>query len=310
MRIVYMGTPDFAVPALRLLAESGRQVVAVVTAPDKPAGRGQKITETPVKSAARALEIPVLQPEKLRAPEFLSALAELKPDLQIVVAFRMLPEVVWALPPLGTVNLHASLLPAYRGAAPINWAIINGETQTGLTTFFIEKEIDTGKIIFQEFIPISPKTTAGELHDEMSVRGAELMLKTVAAIEAGNAPSVAQPLLIDAPRAPKIFPDDCKINWNLSVKRVFDFIRGLSPYPGAWTRADGEILKVYFAEIETDAQAPPFVPGTIRILDKRKITVDCLDGRLSLTDVQLAGRKRMNAQAFLNGLKTFPLRLE
>jgi methionyl-tRNA formyltransferase len=241
-----MGTPDFAVASLKKLVENNCNIVAVITAPDRPAGRGQKLHETPVKQYAVSVGLPVLQPEKLKNSEFLETLRSYKADLQIVVAFRMLPEIVWAMPPLGTFNLHGSLLPQYRGAAPINWAVINGEKETGVTTFFIEKEIDTGKIIFKETLPISEDATAGTMHDELMEIGANLVLKTVRAIEAGDFPQEDQSSNETTLKAaPKIFKEDCEIDWTKPSEAIRNFIRGLSPYPAAWTLLDGKVLKLF-----------------------------------------------------------------
>ncbi|MCU0355699.1 MAG: methionyl-tRNA formyltransferase, partial [Cytophagales bacterium] len=236
-----MGTPEFAVPSLDILVENGCQVVAVVTAPDRTAGRGLQLSVSPVKAAAVRHGIPVMQPEKLKNEAFLEELRSYRADLQIVVAFRMLPEVVWNMPPLGTFNLHASLLPQYRGAAPINWAVINGETETGATTFFLQHEIDTGNIIFQEREPIHATDTAGTLYERLMHRGAGLVLKTVRAIEAGNYPQTPQDLSQPVKLAPKIFTETCEINFDQPTARVHNFVRGLSPYPGAWTRLQGKL---------------------------------------------------------------------
>jgi methionyl-tRNA formyltransferase len=244
-----MGTPDFAVATLQRLVENGFEVVAAITAPDKPVGRGQKMSESPVKKYALSRGIPVLQPEKLKNNAFLEELANYKADLQVVVAFRMLPEAVWAMPKMGTINLHGSLLPQYRGAAPINWAVINGEIITGVTTFFIEKEIDTGNVIFSENIEIKATDTAGDLHDRMMWIGGDLMVKTVKAIESGVYPSVKQDFSQELKPAPKIFKETCKIDWQQDAKAIYDFVRGLSPYPAAWTTLDGKVLKIFETEI-------------------------------------------------------------
>ena len=237
LRIVFMGTPEFAVPSLRALVRSGYNVVGVVTTPDKPAGRGQKLHESDVKIAARELELPILQPEKLRDPAFVSAMEELRPDLGIVIAFRMLPEVVWAMPRLGTFNLHASLLPQYRGAAPINWAIINGETETGVTTFLLNHEIDKGGIIGQIRVPILPEDNVGTLYERLMTTGTSLVTETVDRIAAGEIRPVEQQHIDEATLrpAPKIFKEDCRIDWSWEGRRIVNFVRGLSPYPAAWT---------------------------------------------------------------------------
>ena len=240
-----MGTPEFAVPSLQILIENKFNIVAVITAPDRPQGRGQKLTASPVKQCALDNNIPVLQPTNLKAHDFLEELKSYDANLQIVVAFRMLPEVVWAMPSLGTFNLHASLLPQYRGAAPINWAIINGETETGVTTFFLKHEIDTGSIIFQEKEPIHVDDNVGTLYERLMLKGAALVLKTVKAIEKGDYPSIPQESSAETKHAPKIFKDTCEINWNQASKKIIDFVRGLSPYPSAWTKINGKTYKIF-----------------------------------------------------------------
>ena len=299
LRIVFMGTPDFAVTSLQRLIGAGCQVVAVVTAPDRPSGRGLQLTPSPVKKAAEAANLPVLQPEKLRDPVFLEQLSSYQADLQIVVAFRMLPEIVWAMPTIGTFNLHGSLLPQYRGAAPINWTIINGETETGVTTFFIEKEIDTGQMIFQDTEPIYPDDTAGTLHDRLMERGANLVLKTVRAIEAGNYPRVPQPTANNLKPAPKLSRETTEINWNQSAHQIRNFVRGLSPYPSAWTLINGNVFKVYAVSIANES---PFVaePGQAHT-DKKTILVRAVDGWLQLETLQAEGKRRMTAEEFLRG---------
>lgn len=295
-----MGTPDFAVPSLEILVKNGYDIAAVITAPDKPAGRGLKLSESAVKKFAVEHGLKVLQPVKLKAPQFLEELKALKPDLQVVVAFRMLPEAVWSLPSKGTINLHGSLLPDYRGAAPINWAVMNSEPQTGVTTFFIEKEIDTGKIIFQEKIPIGMDETAGELHDRMMLIGAELVLKTVQAIEKDEAPAIRQILPPVIKQAPKLTRESCEINWNRSAVEVFDFIRGLSPYPGAWTMLDGKVFKIYRAA--KFFKTPEDAPGTFLFTEKDlKITTP--DGVIIPKEVQLEGKKKMSIEEFLRGMR-------
>jgi methionyl-tRNA formyltransferase len=244
-----MGTPDFAVASLKKLVESGQNVVAVVTVPDKPSGRGQSLSASAVKQYAVQQNIPVLQPEKLRNPEFLTELAGFKADIQIVVAFRMLPEVVWSMPKFGTFNLHGSLLPQYRGAAPINWAVINGEAETGVTTFFIEKEIDTGNIIFSSKTSIMEEDNAGTVHDRLMEIGADLVLKTVEAIEVGEAPNQPQPQTSDMKPAPKLFKETCEINWSQPAAAIHNFVRGLSPYPTAWMNWQGKTVKVFKTKI-------------------------------------------------------------
>ena len=302
-----MGTPEFAEFTLRRLVEEGYIIVGVVTMPDKPMGRhGSVLQSSPVKKYAVEQGIPVLQPEKLKDPAFLEALAALKADLQIVVAFRMLPEVVWNMPRLGTFNLHGSLLPQYRGAAPINWAIINGDKETGVTTFFLKHEIDTGDIIYQERIPILPDDNAETMHDKLMVLGADLTVRTLQDILAGNIKPIPQsdiPVSELRP-APKIFKETCRIDWNQPTTRVRDFIRGLSPYPAAWTvlhSPDGnnQDFKIFAAEPVPDA--PLQTPGTITCDGRKNLQVSTADGALRLLDVQLSGKKRMPTPAFLCG---------
>lgn len=302
LRIIFMGTPDFAVASLQRLLGAGCNVVAVVTAPDRPSGRGLQLTPSAVKKAALAANLPVLQPEKLRDPAFLDELASYQADLQVVVAFRMLPEVVWAMPTIGTFNLHGSLLPQYRGAAPINWAIINGETQTGVTTFFIEKEIDTGQMIFQDYEPIYPDDTAGTVHDRLMERGANLVVKTVHAIEAGEYPRTPQPASDDLKPAPKLSRETTEINWNQSVTVIRNFVRGLSPYPAAWTTINGKFFKVYAVSVANES---PFAAeaGEAYTDNKKQILVRAADGWLSLDALQAEGKRRMTAEEFLRGNK-------
>ena len=307
-RIIFMGTPGFAVESLKALHEGGYHIVAVITAPDKPAGRGQKISESPVKQYAAGAGLNVLQPEKLKNSEFLSELASLKADIQIVVAFRMLPEVVWNMPPMGTFNLHASLLPQYRGAAPLNWAVINGEKVTGVTTFLLSHEIDTGKILFREETSIGEHETAGDLHDRLMVMGSGLVIKTVDALVRKSVIPVSQeeimPVDFEIKHAPKLFRENMKIDWNQPAKTIRNLIRGLSPYPAAWTtlvnRSTGENLelKVFFAERVEDS---PGIPGTLRSDGKNYIKVACSDGWLALTDIRLEGKKRLTTREFLRG---------
>lgn len=317
LRIVYMGTPDFAVLPLKKIVEAGYRVVGVVTNPDKPAGRGQALQESAVKQYAREAGLSVWQPEKFRDEGFLEELAGLKADLQLVVAFKMLPEAVWNMPPLGTVNLHASLLPDYRGAAPINRAVMNGETRSGVTTFLLKHEIDTGRIILQEEVPIPEEMTAGELHDELMRKGADLLLKTVAAIESGRYALTDQTALLqgrEPVHAPKIFKEDMKINWKNARDQVYNQIRGLSPYPGAWTELQHKVsgktvtLKIFRTEkLEGTAGQEG---GGIRT-DGRKFVDVCLsDGMLRIHDLQLAGKKRMNAEDFLRGFHLEEYRLK
>jgi methionyl-tRNA formyltransferase len=307
--IVFMGTAPFAVPSLELLMNSGYPIAGVITAPDKPAGRGQKIRQSAVKEFAVANELPVFQPANLKDPSFLETLHQLKPDLQIVVAFRMLPREVWSLPPLGTINLHASLLPEYRGAAPINHAIINGEKETGVTTFFINEQIDTGPILLQELVDIGFDEHAGDLHDRLMVIGADLVKKTVDGISAGELSPTLQSnatLRITALKAaPKIFREHCRINWNRSTTDVYNFIRGLSPSPGAFTHlhmksGQQQQLKIYKADIDHTAGAVS-KPGNCSTDGKSYLQIACSDGYLMLQMVQLEGKKRMSIQEFLRG---------
>jgi len=304
-----MGTPIFAVATLKKLVKENYNIVAVVTSADKPAGRGQQVQESEIKQFARQHNIPVLQPEKLKSQEFIEQLKLLNPDLQIVVAFRMLPEVVWQLPKYGTFNLHASMLPQYRGAAPINHAIINGENQTGVSTFFLEQDIDTGKIIFQEAIPIEPDEIAGDLHDRMMEIGANLVVRTVAAIGKGEISKISQADFIKKDEvlktAPKIFRANCKINWDLDGMAIHNHIRGLSPYPAAWTelhRENGEIiaLKIHKSKFTpATANDKEFKAGSI--IEHFKINT--LTGILEVLEVQVAGKKKIKASEFLLGFK-------
>ncbi len=300
LRIVFMGTPDFAVTSLQRLLGAGCEVVAVVTAPDRPSGRGLQLTPSPVKKAALAANLPVLQPERLRDPAFLDQLASYKADLQVVVAFRMLPEVVWAMPTVGTLNLHGSLLPQYRGAAPINWAIINGETETGVTTFFIEKEIDTGQLLFSDRETIYPDDTAGTLHDRLMERGANLVLKTVRAIEAGDYTPTPQSVSSDLKPAPKLNRDSTRIDWNQPVHTIRNFVRGLSPYPAAWTMINDRFFKVYAVEVANDSPVAAD-PGQAWTDEKKQIMVRAADGWLSIDSLQAEGKRRMTAEEFLRG---------
>ena len=314
LRILFMGTPEFAVASLKALVENNYNVVAVITMPDKPAGRGYKLQASPVKQYALEKGLTVFQPEKLKEENFLVELKELKIDLQVVVAFRMLPEVVWSMPTKGTFNLHSSLLPQYRGAAPINWAIINGEKETGVTTFFLSHEIDTGDIIFREKTTIRESDNAETLHDRLMVMGAQLVLKTVDAVIECNVKSIPQDEInsneIELKPAPKIFKDDCRINWNKNAEDIFNFIRGLSPYPSAWTElhrpeTDEVIrLKLYSScRVSEEVESKNLSKGSILSDNKSYIYVLTGDGILSITDLQLSGKKRMSAIDFLNGYK-------
>ena len=307
LRIVFMGTPEFAEFTLRRLVEDGYNIIGVVTMPDKPMGRhGSVLQSSPVKKYAVEQGIPVLQPEKLKDPAFIDQLSALKADLQIVVAFRMLPEIVWNMPRLGTFNLHGSLLPQYRGAAPINWAIINGDKETGVTTFFLKHEIDTGDIIYKESIPILPTDNAGTVHDKLMELGADLTVRTLDDIIADRVRPIPQDTIpvSELRPAPKIFKETCRIDWNQPTARINDFIRGLSPYPAAWTvlrSADGteQDFKIYAAQPVTDA--PIQKPGTIECDGRKNLLVYTSDGALRLQEVQIAGKKRMDICSFLCG---------
>lgn len=310
LRIVFMGTPEFAVASLQALVENGYNVVGVITAPDKPAGRGKKLSESAIKQYAAKKNLKILQPEKLKNPEFLEELKALKADLQIIVAFRMLPEVVWNMPRLGTFNLHASLLPQYRGAAPLNWAIINGEIKTGVTTFLLAHEIDTGQILFSEETEIDENDTVGDIHDRLMETGAGLVLKTVEALAHGNIKPVDQKELIQneiLKPAPKIFKEDTKIDWNRETHNIRNLIRGLSPYPAAWTylirneTKERINCKIYFAQPVIIEKI--LSPGTIESDGETRLNVACGDGWLSITDIQLSGKKRMNIADFLRGFR-------
>lgn len=299
IRVIFMGTPEFAVASLETLVANGVNVVAVVTAPDKPQGRGQELKGSPVKECALKHKIPVLQPVNLKAPEFVEELRNYKADLQVVVAFRMLPEVVWNMPPKGTFNLHGSLLPQYRGAAPINWAIINGETETGVTTFMLRHEIDTGNILFQEKEPIRPDDDSGSLYERLMNKGAQLVLKTVRAIESGETKPIEQNVKGEFKAAPKIFKESCAINWHHSSEAIYNFVRGLSPYPAAWSHLHDKIYKIFRVEVlpakagnrqhawETD--------------NKSFLRFRTGDGWIGVTDIQQEGKKRMSISDFLKG---------
>jgi|SRR5690348_13571479 methionyl-tRNA formyltransferase len=299
IRIIFMGTPEFAVPSLDLLYKAGYNIVGVITAPDKPAGRGMKLSESEVKKYAVKNNLKILQPDKLKHPDFIEELRQLKADLQVVVAFRMLPEMVWKMPPLGTINLHASLLPQYRGAAPINWAIINGEKETGVTTFKLQQEIDTGNILLQEKIKINDNETAGTLHDKMKSIGAELLLKTVQQLQNGTLQEHAQSYSSMLRLAPKIFSEDCKINWDQNVEDIFNFIRGLSPYPAAFTFLHGKKLKIFSAEKQQ--QTGLGSPGDYVTNNKSYLKFAAKDGYISIKELQSEGKKRMNVVDFLRG---------
>jgi methionyl-tRNA formyltransferase len=296
-----MGTPEFAVPSLEALVQNNFAVVAVVTAADKPQGRSGQPVASPVKISAVKLGIPVLQPVNLKAPEFQEELKSYRADLQVVVAFRMLPESVWSMPPRGTFNLHASLLPQYRGAAPINWAIINGESETGITTFFLQHEIDTGKILFQEKEHISADDDAGSLYERLMVNGADLVVKTAKAIEAGTYQTQEQQHVSDLRPAPKIFRETCEINWNQSGERIRNFIRGMSPYPAAWTTLNGKVYKIFRSTAITGA--PAAAPGTIKTDNKTYLHICCADGEVVIEELQPEGKRRMSTGDFFRGNK-------
>lgn len=309
LRIVYMGTPDFAVESLRCLVEGGYNVVGVITMPDKPAGRGHKLQFSPVKQYALEHSLPLLQPEKLKDEAFVEALREWKADLQIVVAFRMLPEVVWNMPRLGTFNLHASLLPQYRGAAPINWAVINGDTETGITTFFLRHEIDTGEVIQQVRIPIADTDDVGIVHDKLMILGGKLVTETVDAIlndAVKPIPQEEMAVVGELRPAPKIFKDTCRIDWNQPVKRIYDFIRGLSPYPAAWSelvQPDGETVVMKIFETEKMIQSHQLTPGTLLTDGKTYIHVAAADGIIGIRALQLPGKKRLKTDELLRGFR-------
>ncbi|MEP7229405.1 MAG: methionyl-tRNA formyltransferase [Ginsengibacter sp.] len=304
LRIIFMGTPDFAVPSLKILLDNGYDIVAVVTAPDKPAGRGMKISESDIKKFAAAQNLRILQPEKLKNPEFVDELRSLNADLQIVVAFRMLPEIVWSMPPMGTINLHGSLLPQYRGAAPINWAIINGEKETGVTTFKLKHEIDTGDILLQKKIDIGETETAGELYDRMKEIGAELLLQTINNITENKIQEVPQTQAgtgenVNLHHAPKISVETCEIKWGENTNDIYNLIRGLSPYPAAFTFLKGKKLKIF--SVVKERVAITNLPGEIESDNKSFLKFACKDGYISIRELQLEGKKRMNVEDFLRG---------
>ena len=303
-----MGTPEFAVASLKRLVEEGYNIVAVVTTPDKPAGRGQRMHESDVKVAARELGLPILQPEKLRDPEFVQTMQELQPDLGIVIAFRMLPEVIWAMPRYGTFNLHASLLPQYRGAAPINWAIINGERETGITTFLLNHEIDKGAIIGQRKMPILAEDNIGTMYDKLMTEGCDLVVETVEKIAAQDFTPIEQMHIDEATLkpAPKIFKEDCKIDWSWEGERIVNFVRGLSPYPAAWTlmylngeeKGSAKIFEVRFSPNKGNGNI-----GEIISDGKEQIAVVCSDGLIEIRSMQMAGKKRMSNKELLLGFR-------
>ena len=301
-----MGTPEFAVASLDALVHAGCTIVGVITAPDKPAGRGLKLQESAVKKYAVEKGLKVLQPEKLKNPQFLEELRSLKADLQVVVAFRMLPELVWNMPPLGTINVHASLLPQYRGAAPINWAIINGEKETGVTTFKLKHEIDTGDILLQEKTQIEENETAGELHDQLKELGAKVLVRTIQGLADDTLNEVAQSELPDAQsetikHAPKIFTETCRIDWHKPVDEIHNLIRGLSPFPGAFTHLNEKLLKIYRSEKE--CKQPVIGPGQVETDGNTFLKMAAMDGFILLKELQMEGKKKMNVEDFLRGYK-------
>lgn len=303
LRIIFMGTPDFAVASLDALFKGGGNIVAVITAPDKPAGRGMDLQQSAVKKYALQKNLTILQPEKLKDPDFLEQLKHLQADLQVCVAFRMLPEVVWNMPAMGTINLHGSLLPQYRGAAPINWAVINGEKETGVTTFKLKHEIDTGNILLQESFPITEEDTAGIVHDRMMKMGAALLVKTITGLADGTLKEKPQEISNSAPlhHAPKIFTDTCHINPNRPVTEVYNLVRGLSPYPAAFTYLDNKKLKIFTCRkmiIQHKLQ-----PGTFHTDGKTFLYLVCMDGYLQLQELQLEGKRKMQVEDFLRGYR-------
>ena len=302
LKIIFMGTPEFAVPSLEILLENGWNVVAAITAPDKPKGRGQRPIPSPVKECALKYQIPVLQPTNLKSPEFLDELKNLNANVQVVVAFRMLPEAVWNMPTLGTFNLHASLLPNYRGAAPINWAIINGEKETGITTFFLKHEIDTGSIIFQEKEPILEEDNVGSLYIRLMTKGAKLVLKTIEAIALNNIQTKLQDELLAKHHAPKIFKHTCEIDWTKSSQDIHNLVRGLSPYPAAWTTLDGKNCKVFKTEIKPQ-DIKGLTPGQNQSDGKTHLTFQTGEGSISILELQIEGKKRLAVEEFLRGYK-------
>jgi methionyl-tRNA formyltransferase len=314
LRIVFMGTPEFAVASLDRLVQAGYNIVGVITAPDKAGGRGMELQQSAVKKYAVAQNLNILQPEKLKNPEFLEKLKSLKPDLQVVVAFRMLPEVVWNMPPKGTINVHGSLLPQYRGAAPINWAIINGEKFTGVTTFKLQHEIDTGDILLQESFPIGEDDDAGKVHDTMKELGADILLKTIRGIENGNLKGTPQSAIgnrqyedliadsrLPVAHAPKIFTETCHIDWQKTTEQVYNLIRGLSPYPAAFTTFQDKKLKIFKAK--KIITKPLIAPGKFETDQKTYLRFACSDGYIDVIELQLEGKKKMNVEDFIRGYR-------
>jgi len=301
MRILFMGTPDFAIPTLSTLLEQSYDIPAVVTAPDKPRGRGREVSFTPVKNFCLKKNIPLLQPGELKDPVFLSAVRNLAPDLIVVVAFRILPRELFTIPSRGSINLHASLLPRYRGAAPINWAIINGETETGVTTFFLQERVDTGSVILQARVRIGPDETAGDLHDKLAEVGAEIVLQSVRLIERGQVQTRMQDDRL-ASAAPKIFREHCSIDWAKSAREIHNFVRGLSPVPCAWTRHAGKLLRIYrTAVMPGGGGRGPALPGTVIAAGEKDLAVQSADGCISILEIQQEGKKRLSAEEFLRG---------
>jgi methionyl-tRNA formyltransferase len=301
-----MGTPEFAVASLHALVQAGYNIVGVITAPDKPGGRGMKLQESAVKKYAAEKGLFILQPEKLKNPQFLEELDSLKADVQVVVAFRMLPEAVWNMPPMGTINVHGSLLPQYRGAAPINWAIINGEKETGVTTFKLQHQIDTGNILLQERIPIGENETAGELHDRMKEVGASLLVRTIKGLEDGSLTERPQQSLLETAsfeirHAPKIFTETCKIDWNKPIEKIYNLIRGLSPYPGAFTSINGKMLKIYSSRKQE--KSPTLNAGDFDTDKKTFLRFAGMDGYIDVLDLQLEGKRKMGIEEFLRGYR-------
>lgn len=301
LRIIYMGTPEFAVPSLKILVENNYQIVAVITAPDKPKGRGQKLSISPVKEYALEAGLKILQPTNLKDPAFVEDLKSYNANLQIVVAFRMLPEIVWNMPKLGTFNLHASLLPQYRGAAPIHWAVMNGEKETGVTTFFLQHEIDTGNIILQEKEPIHKEDTTGTVYERLMNKGASLVLKTVKLIEHGDYKLEAQNEDQELKHAPKLFKENTEIDWHKSAEAIFHFIRGLNPFPTAWTDLNGKKYKIHASEVVNIDKTGTV--GEITTDNKSFLNIQCAVGVLSLTEIQQEGKKRMKVEDFFRGNK-------
>lgn len=300
-RIVFMGTPEFAVASLDALINADFNIVGVITAPDKPAGRGMKMNESAVKKYAREKGLKILQPEKLKAPEFIDQLKSLNADLQVVVAFRMLPEMVWNMPTMGTINVHASLLPKYRGAAPINWAVINGEKETGVTTFKLTHEIDTGNILLQSRVKIEEKDTAGVLHDKLKEEGASLLVQTVKGLIDGTIKEQPQDMSVVI-HAPKIFTETCRIDWNRSTEEVYNLIRGLSPFPGAFTELNGKVFKIYSSE--KYATLSSAFPGSFESDNKTYLRFACADGYIYAKEIQAEGKKKMKIEDFLRGFRS------